>query len=1617
MTQTVAAYLQGMNIWLPGAGGYVPAQVVRLLNGLSHLSKAVLVDVDPGEDLRKAADDGGQYRWITVHPHGDQENGVPVKIRVNPDGSGSVVAGAGGKLNMMKLTHLKSPEEYRSIARQRRKEKREREKYMDKDDKAAKNAALEAINAKEVAARAAYLRTVSQAQGWGDWKLPQEVAENAPGSVVDRLERARMRDILRKADQVVDNIRERVIEEHDATVAHHLGEVSVADLDTTAESDNTGMGYVAAVERVARESGLEKPTEGKLATETRHKSFQEAEDNGYIESAAKAEEATKALMAGAAGAREEDRPYREEGLHKVEAETALQDPTAAKDILLAHQAYKAEMKELDRLRRQVTGASPDLTAEVARGVTMAVGERKTSAKELQQLEQDLENDLRAAALQKSNSALLSEIEKLQDDPAAPLAHHVNTGRYDSLNEIAGTVFRQSCPIDRLTADLLGTDAAAHLMAHALASNLSPEDLQVVRDALGDYHVETQRQVADDAVRQAADKIKEANAATEGIKLEAATADDLVLAQQANAQRRRLLNEAAQSLGEAHGRLEMAGTLNFALLGRPANELRCALGQISTRRAFQIAESLGIGKGQCEVVSDGPNKVLVIPRDAWDTLIHPVDKDRAAAYDRAVAIKRGDNDEVGWLPQGFRDPSALPQFEEAEAATAFARPLSLRPDMTPAEVHQEAFDFIDRALADNPYNPRGVRDEITCAEFTGSYVPLSCQDAYGKAIADYFPEKDLDEAGTAEMFKQRVEAAREKMLGAGEIGSGDQTLHSQAIELGESTYDAMHSALAKVPEAAVVFRPVKTPEDRRAVQAAVQDYFWKNLTKEKREDAAAARAQAREGAQKAARTVTVTNMFGEEEEVPAVEGGAAAAPKAEPDAWQRFIASFGSGPKATQRAYEALQDHMKGQFAEAFAKEYEKRFGVQLKTGTRQVPHWDRFVIGSASKEVRQSLLDEEASKRASAGARAAARVGGRFAPGERREMADRILRRAQEAHQMGFFSQGSHRPVSDRTTLGDTVEEQISKIIPTVAANFRPGKKVELPTEVRMDGRYVRQQRAIRLVEANKRIGLHLGVGSGKTNVGMGSFVDLQKQGKVSRGIFAVPSVVAQQFGSEALKYLEPRSPDGKKGYRWAAVSGLDRAGRLAKYKDPNTHMVFVTHQALREDIIHELAKANHGGDEAAAAEWLRTTPEGERRPVVQKCLRDAGWSFDYSMVDEGHDLLNRKGKANSAMANAIDDYTSGHEYHISATGTPVKNDVSEAFDLLHKLRPDLYPQSSQAEFLRRYGLNTQAAAEALQREMAAHVYADKIDSGATRITHEHTVDLSPRQREVYRQVLQAYRDARRLPAGSPESIAAMKILAPQRFATTPESEHAALAKDLSSGKGMLRDMMLHRVEHAHDDIPDEHNALLQELLHVADGYRTAAADGGMKPGIVFAHHYASVDALTRALKGAGYRVGKMTGKQTTTDKEVARIGFHPPGQYDGMAPAEKAAARRRDAKYDVLVASDAAACGANLQRAGWLANYDNSDTSKTTEQRIGRMDRIGQEEDTVYVHNLTANTPTDKRRRQRVTDKHELGEVFQSPTELLDDTGLAHHIRLRRELAIGNAASATNPAVQNATA
>ena len=62
---------------------------------------------------------------------------------------------------------------------------------------------------------------------------------------------------------------------------------------------------------------------------------------------------------------------------------------------------------------------------------------------------------------------------------------------------------------------------------------------------------------------------------------------------------------------------------------------------------------------------------------------------------------------------------------------------------------------------------------------------------------------------------------------------------------------------------------------------------------------------------------------------------------------------------------------------------------------------------------------------------------------------------------------------------------------------------------------------------------------------------------------------------------------------------------------------------------------------------------------------------------------------------------------------------------------------------------------------------------------------------------------------------------------------------------------------------------------------------------------------------------------------------------------------RFRDREADVLLCTDAAAEGLNFQFCGALVNYDMPWNPMRVEQRIGRIDRLGQQHQTIRIVNL----------------------------------------------------------------
>jgi superfamily II DNA or RNA helicase len=511
-----------------------------------------------------------------------------------------------------------------------------------------------------------------------------------------------------------------------------------------------------------------------------------------------------------------------------------------------------------------------------------------------------------------------------------------------------------------------------------------------------------------------------------------------------------------------------------------------------------------------------------------------------------------------------------------------------------------------------------------------------------------------------------------------------------------------------------------------------------------------------------------------------------------------------------------------------------------------------------------------------------------------------------------------------------------------------------------MNGKFAPQQRAIKMLEANKRMGLAFSAGSGKTPIMLGAYSHLHSKGKVKRSIMLVPSIVQGQFGGEALRYLQP----GK--FKWHAQPGASRAERIAAYKDPETNFVVQTHQSFRDDMLW-LGAQHEGIEPSAMADKIGAMPEHERNAWMKGLMEKEGINFDASMVDEAHETLNRKGKDNSTLANVTDSLSSNTPYYVYASGDPAKNDASEVYDLLHKCDSKRY--SDREAFLRKYGVNTLASKDDLKREMSRYVFSSTIRPDISAVRKTHDIELSGGQKKALSDLDSNFAKARHARMNGKVDLAALKQISPGTFEGVDPADEQEVGAKLQKSLGMIKNSSQRRIINDHPD-----NAKIDKTVEIAK------ANKG-KQGVVFAHSRAAVAQTTKRLKAEGFNVVTVTGSDSSKDKDAKRKLFNP----EGSGPPGA----------DIMVASDAAAVGMNLQSGQYLIQHDTPDTAKNHGQRNARIDRIGQKND-VELHDLVANHPSEQVARRRLDRKYGLRNMMLSPIDSLDDSGIAGFLQKR---------------------
>ncbi|EHA7421768.1 DEAD/DEAH box helicase, partial [Salmonella enterica] len=170
-------------------------------------------------------------------------------------------------------------------------------------------------------------------------------------------------------------------------------------------------------------------------------------------------------------------------------------------------------------------------------------------------------------------------------------------------------------------------------------------------------------------------------------------------------------------------------------------------------------------------------------------------------------------------------------------------------------------------------------------------------------------------------------------------------------------------------------------------------------------------------------------------------------------------------------------------------------------------------------------------------------------------------------------------------------------------------------------------------------------------------------------------------------------------------------------------------------------------------------------------------------------------------------------------------------------------------------------------------------------------------------------------------------------------------------------------------------------LLGLEQGFAQLAEMGAAKKVIIFTESMRTQQYLAHFLENHGYLGRVVTFSGTNNTPQTNQIyqqwleEYRGSSRITGSAQIDKRSALIDHFKdhAEIMIATEAAAEGVNLQFCSLLINYDLPWNPQRIEQRIGRCHRYGQEFDVVVINFLNQRNQADQRVLELLTEKFNL--------------------------------------------
>ncbi|MBI3944693.1 MAG: DEAD/DEAH box helicase family protein [Armatimonadetes bacterium] len=356
---------------------------------------------------------------------------------------------------------------------------------------------------------------------------------------------------------------------------------------------------------------------------------------------------------------------------------------------------------------------------------------------------------------------------------------------------------------------------------------------------------------------------------------------------------------------------------------------------------------------------------------------------------------------------------------------------------------------------------------------------------------------------------------------------------------------------------------------------------------------------------------------------------------------------------------------------------------------------------------------------------------------------------------------------------------------------------------------------------------------------------------------------------------------------------------------------------------------------------------------------------YDLLIIDEAHKLKDRATQVYKFVSRVA------KKYVLMLTATPVHNNLRELYNMITILKPGLLgtTRSFSRQFVGadpRQPRNVRQLRTLLSEVMIRNRRASVGIQFPGRRAAVYHLELTPPERELYNAVEHYIREEFTRETRSQQRVLSL----------------VTLQKELCSSPQAVAETLRRMSEREHyPEVTRRRLRAFHELAREISDHRKARALIELLerfPGklLVFTDFLPTLRHLQERLREAGHAVEVFHGSLTREEREAALLRF-------------RGASR-------VMVSTHSGGEGHNLQFCHMLVNYDLPWNPMKVEQRIGRLHRLGQEND-VSIFNFSTNDTVEESVLEILAQKIRMFELVIGETDMI--LGLANMRKSFEEL------------------